>query len=345
MIPAEARAGEPGFDAAFVAAVTVTSGILIGCWPGQGVVAPFAGDGVDADERGAAHIHPAAGAGTDDHAEDHFGALCRAVGGLGDHEAVGVVFDFDLAIQLLLQIVEQRLADQPGGIGVLDPAAGRGDGAGDADADAGGLAGLAFQLPDEIDDGFDGGGIVVARGVDALSGLFGALRVEQDAFDLGAAQIDPDTHGLVQQFGVVVGIGRRATAQDMQRFVADVLDAMGGAGGDGHGVADVHFELVFAQGHPAAAAGDVIELFALAVAMQFGDLAGMDDGLGQALVLIAVHTGVHQLADLRAVFGGVGFDVLIAGVTHDRSGLQLRIRSRRMCSTSSRLSGMATRNS
>ena len=65
----QARAAQPGFDAAQAAAVAGRAGALVVARLGQGRVAPFAGDRLRAGQRPAVDHHAAAHAGAQDHAE------------------------------------------------------------------------------------------------------------------------------------------------------------------------------------------------------------------------------------------------------------------------------------
>ena len=91
-----------------------------------------------------------------------------------------------------LEIALERPSDQPGRVRILHKAGGR-DGAGNADADSGCPSRGVLQSDDERDDGVQGGGVVVARRVDANACAL-AAAVEDDAFDLRAAEIDSYAH-------------------------------------------------------------------------------------------------------------------------------------------------------
>ena len=121
-------------------------------------------------------------------------ALARAVGGLRDGEAVGVVGDADGAVERGGKVVDQRMAVEPGGIGVLDQAIGGADAAGNSGPNGPAPAGLPLQLVDERGHGGDAGAVVAAGRIDAQAGELVAGVVEGERFDLGAAEVDADAH-------------------------------------------------------------------------------------------------------------------------------------------------------
>jgi hypothetical protein len=135
MIARQAGAGQPGFDAAVLAAIAGRPGSS-SARPGQRVVAPFAGDGVR--RRSAPGGRPRC----------RRRSRCRAITpNTTSAPAAAPSVASDRAKQLAslarrisrcsaFQILPQRLADQAGGIGVLDQAADARFGAGHADADA-----------------------------------------------------------------------------------------------------------------------------------------------------------------------------------------------------------------
>src|SRR5205085_5730468 len=72
-------AGEVGLDAAQPPAVATRQRQIVGAGERQGVVPPFAGDGVAADEHLALDDDAGADARAEDDAKDHPGSSCRAV--------------------------------------------------------------------------------------------------------------------------------------------------------------------------------------------------------------------------------------------------------------------------
>ena len=137
---------------------------------GQGVVAPFAGDGVAAFVDLAAERQTAAAAGAEDGGEDDGGSGGGAVMGFGRGEAVGVVGAADGAVEGGFQVVAEGLAGHPDRVGAFDQAGGRADRAGHSDADGALAAGVALYRADDSGYGFDRGGIVAARGRHAQAG-------------------------------------------------------------------------------------------------------------------------------------------------------------------------------
>jgi len=107
---------------------------------GQGIVPPFAGNGIGADQHLLADYDAAADTGAENDAEHGLGVAAAAVDGFRQGKAVGVVGQSHLALEQGLQVAAQGLADQAGGVGVLDAPADRGNGAGDANAQGARLA-------------------------------------------------------------------------------------------------------------------------------------------------------------------------------------------------------------
>ena len=64
------------------------------------------------------------------------------------------------------------------------------------------------------------------------------------------------------------------------------------------------------------AMGEMVNLFCDKVPVQRRALAGMQRGLGQALLAVALRCRVHQLADLRSVLGDVGSYVCVSRLHH-----------------------------
>ena len=192
VVARQARAAEPGLDAAVLAAVARRCGRIAGIGPGQGVVTPFAGQAVRPDQQPAIDDDAGAHAGAQDCREHHGRAGAGAVGRLRQRQAVRVVGDAHRPPECERQVVRQRPAVQAGRVGVLDQAF-AGGGAGRADAHAArGQAQVGLGPRDQRGDSGERGAIVAGRGGDALAPQAGAMRVEHDGFDLGAAEIDAD---------------------------------------------------------------------------------------------------------------------------------------------------------
>ena len=113
------------------------------------------------------------------------------VGGFGQGEAVGVVFDSDDAVERVAKVAAEGAAVEPGGVGVLDEAGLGTDGAGDADADARLAVELVLGRADELDESADR--VVVDAGVwHAPAREHGTGGIERDDLEFGAAEIDAD---------------------------------------------------------------------------------------------------------------------------------------------------------
>ena len=119
-----------------------------------------------------------------------------AVEGLGGGEAIRVVFDADLALKRLDQILLDRPSEQPGRARAFaKPALGL-ERSRYADADAAPASDLAFHPLDHFLDDGDAAEIVVPRRRLAQARQFGPVRLHRDAFDLRSAPIDADQHLL-----------------------------------------------------------------------------------------------------------------------------------------------------
>ena len=93
------------------------------------------------------------------------------------------------------QVAAEVAAVEPGGVALADVAGGAVDRAGDADADAlDAAAGLRLEALEEAADGAKAALVVEAGGGDAGAGALGAVGGEHDAFDLGAAVVETQSH-------------------------------------------------------------------------------------------------------------------------------------------------------
>src|SRR5690606_30970856 len=151
----------------------------------------FAGAVVGTVMRLAADGDAGAGAGPQDDGENHIVAGARAVGRFGGREAVGVVFDADLAPDGIAQILFHRLAEQPGGTCPLAAPAYRFEAAGNADADRSVAAGFRLQRIDQLHDDADAAGIVVTGRIAAQPRQFAAVPLHGDGLDLRTTPGDP----------------------------------------------------------------------------------------------------------------------------------------------------------
>ena len=105
--------------------------------PRQRVVAPFSSDGVDAGDDPAVDHDAAADTGTENDAENRCGARTRAVDGLRQGEAVGIIGEADRTLQSVFEVCIQPLADETAGVGVLHTPRRPGQSAWYADAELG----------------------------------------------------------------------------------------------------------------------------------------------------------------------------------------------------------------
>src|SRR5438045_2472676 len=117
-------------------------------------------------------------------------ASARAVDRLRQREAVGVILDAHLAPERALEVVLERPADEPGGVGVLDQARHARQRARNADADRAGA-----DLLDQRHHRVEGRGVIAARRQHALAEHFAAAAIERPSLDLGPPELNPDPHG------------------------------------------------------------------------------------------------------------------------------------------------------
>jgi len=122
----------------------------------------------------------------------------RAVDRLGQGKAVGVVGKADRAAERGLDIAAERPAIEPGRIGILDQPGFGDDRPGNADPYRGRTgqgrdADLILERGDEAGNPPDGAVVVAGGRGDSPAGMDSAARVDGRRFDLGAAEIDPDT--------------------------------------------------------------------------------------------------------------------------------------------------------
>jgi hypothetical protein len=156
---------------------------------------PHSAHGIRADDRTAPDDQASPDAGAEDDAEHHRSAGRRAIGGLRQRQAVGVVGEAHRTAEHPLQVVGKRLAVQPGRVRVLDQAGGWRDRAWHADAHRAASARRHFAAAHQFGDGRQGAVVVVPRRGQALPVERFAVVVECERLDLRAAQVDSDTHG------------------------------------------------------------------------------------------------------------------------------------------------------
>ena len=95
-----------------------------------------------------------------------------------------------------------------------------------------------------------------------------------------------------------------ATEQD-QRLGVNVLNAVRGARRDADRISRADFKDLFTQGHQARALRDVVNLLGQSMLMGKSFPANRDRGFCQALMYVAMHTGVHELSNLRSILGEI----------------------------------------
>jgi hypothetical protein len=91
----------------------------------------------------------------------------------------------------------------------------------------------------------------------------------------------------------------------MQRRGAGIFYVVRCAGLDAQGIANTDFKFFITKKHHALALGDMVELFREFVLMTVGSLSRLYNCLGQALILISVIPGMHQLPYFRVILGTV----------------------------------------
>lgn len=191
----ESGTGEIRFDAATAAAVAGRTGELVGGVRWERVVPPFPGDRVRTEERSATHHHPPSDTGPEDDSEHDFRISGRPIDGLGEREAIGVIGEPNLAPEGAGEVFAQGLSVEPGGVAVLHPPGARGNGPGSAHSDRRCGIESRTETLDEVGKRCQGGRVVVTRGGDSVAPDHGAIRGEENALDLRAAEVDPDAHG------------------------------------------------------------------------------------------------------------------------------------------------------
>src|SRR5206468_306063 len=104
---------EKDLDTSALAAVAPWSGKLLGGRPGQGIMSPLSGDEVRALDAAAIHDDSSTHSSAKDDAEHDAGARGRAIAGLGEREAVGVIGKPHRPAEPHLEVRLQRLSDEP----------------------------------------------------------------------------------------------------------------------------------------------------------------------------------------------------------------------------------------
>jgi hypothetical protein len=141
------------------------------------------------------HREATADARAQNHGEYRRRARCGAVGRLRQSEAVGVVGHCDRPLQHLREVAVQRLAIEPGRVGVLEQAGRRGNRAGRAKPHGAACAELLLGLRDQRADRRQGRIIAAARARPPAPQQGRAAFVKPDDLDLAAAEIDAQGDG------------------------------------------------------------------------------------------------------------------------------------------------------
>src|SRR5215471_518353 len=157
-------------------------------------MAPFAGDRVWPGEQFAPNHDASTDSGADNDAKNNFGVRTGAVGRFRKRKAVRVVCETHGTAELRLEILKERLSDEPCRVRVLDEARDPRKRARHADADGSAHLRVRFNLGDEVCDRVERRSIVAARGRHAPPDQFAAVVAQRDSLDLRPAQIDPDAH-------------------------------------------------------------------------------------------------------------------------------------------------------
>lgn len=112
----------------------------------------------------------------------------------------------------------------------------------------------------------------------------------------------------MQDFRVLVAVGRYTGTQKAQRDVGGRLDLVWKPRGDANDITGHDGETVVSERHQAGAIQYVVDLFRNRVSMQKGGLTGIDLGLGDAAALDRVVRRMHQFGDDGAVTSHEGVD-------------------------------------
>jgi hypothetical protein len=197
-------------------------------------VSPFTGDGIGAAQGPAVDHDAAADAGAEDHAEHHGGTGTGAIDGFRQGKAVGVVGEAHFALQYGLQVALQRLADQAGGIGILDQAGDARLGARDTHAHRGTGADFLFGALDQSGHGHHGGHVIALRRGDAFAQHDGTIVAEAGDFDFAAAKVDSGSeHGAGERKSRHVNVKKQMTRWQFREKRADQEPPARGAKGGG----------------------------------------------------------------------------------------------------------------
>ncbi len=200
MVAAQTGAGEEGFDATVLTAITGRSRPFIGAGPGEGVVTPFAGDGVGAGQQSTIDGDAAADTGAEDHPENHLRPRGGAIDRFRQGETVGVVGQSHRSFQDGFQVPLQVLADQTGGVGIFDAPGGRRQSAGNTDANGATATAMTAELAHQLADGRHCGAIIPLGSGQTAAVEDGTIISQDRPFNFGSTQIDADAHAVFSRF-------------------------------------------------------------------------------------------------------------------------------------------------
>src|SRR6266436_1018681 len=193
----EAGSGNPRFDAAIPSAIASETGILLGAHPWQSVVAPFARDSIRTAVQTAIDGDSPAAASAQYDCENDVLARAGAVSCFRNRQAVGVIRASHFARHRATKVFVERLAVQPGGIGVLHQTSPRRNGPGDSHAHGGAPSKFLLDSFDGFCYGAHRSFIVETRRGYAVAVQFLAVALQGHEFNLRAAEIHANSNELL----------------------------------------------------------------------------------------------------------------------------------------------------
>ena len=208
IVDTKTGAGNKGLNAALLPAITgyfLAVAQLIFIHPRQRIVAPLASIAVATDARFPVDGHTRARPGADDHGKHQRLSGSRPINRFRHGQAVSIVGDAHFPVQRLSQIFIQRLAVEPGGVGIFHPLTEGRKRARDPKADCTGLAGFLLRQCDQIDNCLHRCLIVITRGIHTMAEQLLSLVRQCNHFCLGATQI----YAYAQGYVLVIHSGER----------------------------------------------------------------------------------------------------------------------------------------
>src|SRR6266566_3124851 len=124
-------------------------------------------------------------------------ARSGTVSGFGNRQAVRIVGAADFATERMAQILIERFAVQPGGVGVFHESGSRGNGSRNAYADTRGAVELLLQFFYLVGYGADRAFVIEPRCGDAMAVKLGSVALEGDKLNFCAAQIHTNAQGII----------------------------------------------------------------------------------------------------------------------------------------------------